>query len=98
MVSRGCIWNSLAVNGRYELRNPMTRPKSKFYFPRATLVIEIQRRCGIEGCGKRNHISLTRTQAIEYRGFNCTECESWNDDRLSGSEIPDSWNEADGIR
>ena len=73
----------------------MTKPKSKFYFPRTTLVIEIDRRC--TECGKRNHISLTKPEAIGYRGFNCSECESWNDDRLSPSEEPDSWNESDGI-
>ena len=74
----------------------MIRPKSKFYFPRKTLVIEIDRRCGADACGKRNHISLTRTEAIEYRGFDCTECETWNDDSLSPSEMPDSWHEANG--
>jgi hypothetical protein len=79
------------------MKQPMTKPKSKFYFPRTTLVIEIERRCGIDECRKRNHISLTKTQAIEYRGFNCSECESWNDDRLSRSETPDSWHDADGI-
>jgi hypothetical protein len=75
----------------------MTGSKSKLYFPRTTLVIEIERRCGIDECRKRNQISLTKAEAIEYRGFNCSECESWNDDRLSRSEIPDSWNEAGGI-
>jgi len=75
----------------------MTRPKSKFYFPRTTLVIEIERRCGADGCGKKNLIGLTRAQAIEYRGFNCSECETWNDDRLKGSEMPDSWPDANGI-
>jgi hypothetical protein len=75
----------------------MTHSKSRFYFPRTTLVIEIERRCAADGCGKRNHISLTRPQAIVYRGFNCSDCESWNDDRLSGSEMPDSWHEPNGI-
>ena len=77
---------------------PMTKPKSKFYFPRTTLVIEIDRRCGEDECRKRNHISLTRAEAIGYRGFNCAECESWNDDRLSPSEMPDAWHEADDSR
>ena len=75
----------------------VTRPKSKFYFPRTTLVVEIERRCRADGCGKRNHISLTKPEAIEYRGFNCSECESWSDDRLNQSEMPDSWNDLIGI-
>ena len=54
MVSRGCTWNSSAVNGRWQSNQipeppvfspaseeAMARPKSKFYFPRTTLVIEI---------------------------------------------------------
>jgi hypothetical protein len=36
---------------------------------------------------------LTKAEAIEYRGFNCSECETWNDDRLTQSEMPGSWNE-----
>jgi hypothetical protein len=60
-------------------------------------VIEIERRCAAAECGKRNHISLTKAEAIGYRGFNCSECESWNDDRLSRAEMPDSWTESDVI-
>ncbi len=71
----------------------MTKEKTEFYFPRDVLVIEIDRRCVAEECGARNHISLTRTEAIEYRGFNCAECERWNDDRLSESELPESWHD-----
>jgi hypothetical protein len=74
----------------------MTRPRSTFYFPRTTLVIEIDRRCAVADCRQRNSKGLTRTQAIEYRGFNCSECESWNDDRLSQPELPDSWNNLKG--
>jgi len=69
----------------------MTKPKSKFYFPRDVLVIEIDRRCGADECRARNQISLTKAEAIEYRGFNCSQCESWSDDRLHQSEIPESW-------
>ena len=75
----------------------MTKPKAKFYFPRETLVIEIHRRCGADECRKRNQIGLTKAEAIEYRGFHCSACEHWNDDRLSQVEMPDSWNEAKGI-
>jgi hypothetical protein len=39
---------------------------------------------------------LTKAEAFEYRGFNCAECERWNDDRLNQSEMPESWR-ADSI-
>ena len=67
--------------------------KTEFYFPRDVLVIEIDRRCAAEDCRARNQVSLTKLEAIEYRGFACSECEIWNDDRLTQSEMPDSWNE-----
>ena len=71
----------------------MAKEKSQFYFPRDVLVVEITRRCVDDECRARNEISLTKVEAIEYRGFNCSECEIWNDDRLTQSEMPDSWNE-----
>jgi hypothetical protein len=69
------------------------KKKPQFYFPREALVVEITRRCAAEDCRARNEISLTKVEAIEYRGFNCSECEIWNDDRLTQSEMPDSWHE-----
>jgi hypothetical protein len=72
----------------------MAKDRTSFHFPRQVLVIEIDRRCSTEECRARNQISLTKTEAIEYRGFNCAECERWNDDRLSQSEMPDSWHES----
>ncbi len=71
----------------------MTKPKTSFYFPREVLVVEIDRRCSADECHARNQISLTKPEAIQYRGFNCSECETWNDDRLTQSEMPDSWRE-----
>ena len=71
----------------------MTKKKIHLHFPRAVLVIEIDRRCRVDECRHRNQISLTRAKAIEYRGFNCSECEAWNDDRLTPAETPESWNE-----
>ena len=71
----------------------MAKEKSQFYFPRGVLVIEIDRRCASDECRARNQISLTRAEAIEYRGFNCTACEHWNEDRLNQSEMPESWHE-----
>jgi hypothetical protein len=75
------------------LRQRMAKSKSQFYFPREVLVIEIDRRCAADECRQRNQVSLTKAEAIEYRGFNCSECERWNDDRLNQSEMPDSWQE-----
>jgi hypothetical protein len=62
-----------------------------FHFPREPLLIEIERRCSFTGCSARNHIGLTKSEAIEYRGFDCSQCEEWNDDRLNPREIPDAW-------
>ena len=68
-----------------------TRRKLSFRFPRATLLIEIDRRCAFPDCEARNQIGLTKQEAIEYRGFDCFQCERWNEDRVSQSELPDSW-------
>jgi len=70
---------------------PQSKRKQSFYFPRTTLVVEIERRCAFTGCAARNHIGLTKQEAIEYRGFECFQCEQWNDDRLAQPELPDSW-------
>jgi hypothetical protein len=70
----------------------MAKIKTSLHFPREVLVIEIDRRCAADECRARNQISLTKPNAIQYRGFNCSECETWNDDRLTQSEMPDSWN------
>jgi hypothetical protein len=67
------------------------KPKRSFYFPRAVLVVGIERRCAFPDCGAGNHLSLTKSEAIEYRGFDCTECGSWNNDSLIPGELPDSW-------
>ena len=75
------------------VKGDMPKSKSQFYFPREVLVIEIDRRCAADDCNQRNQISLTKAEAIGYRGFNCSECERWNDDRLNQSEMPESWNE-----
>ena len=68
-----------------------TKQKQRFHFPRTTLLIEIEPRCGFSDCGARNQIGLTKQEAIEYRGFECFQCERWNDDRASASEFPASW-------
>lgn len=67
------------------------KSREKFYFPRTPLLVKIERRCGFSECTAGNQIGLTKQEAIEYRGFDCCQCERWNDDHLHRLEIPDSW-------
>lgn len=69
------------------------KPKQrvKFDFPREPLLIEIERRCLFADCAAKNQVGLTKSEAFEYRGFDCAHCEQWNDDRLNQNEIPGSW-------
>jgi hypothetical protein len=76
----------------------MTKAESRFYFPRTPLLVQIERRCAFADCGLRNQIGLTKAEAIEYRGFNCLQCERWNEDQLSRLETPDSWRADDDAR
>lgn len=69
----------------------MAPGKTKLFFPRKPLLIEIERRCAVANCRAINRIGLTKAEAIEYRGFECSQCERWNDDRLNPFELPDSW-------
>jgi len=73
------------------------QPKRKhvFDFPRTVLLIEIERRCSFPDCNAKKQVGLTKQEAIEYRGFECFQCEQWNDDRLKQSELPDSWTASD---
>src|SRR5438552_16672528 len=75
------------------LKNSMmkTERRQTFHFPRTPLLIEIERRCAFSDCGAKNQIGLTKDEAIEYRGFECSKCERWNHDRLNQFELPDSW-------
>jgi hypothetical protein len=68
-----------------------SKRKQNFHFPRTTLLVELERRCEFADCKARNLIGLTKQEAIEYRGFACLQCERWNEDRASQSELPDSW-------
>ena len=68
-----------------------SKPRQSFYFLRTPLLIEIERRCAFADCAARNQIGLTKQEAIEYRGFECFQCERLNDDRLNQLELPDSW-------
>jgi hypothetical protein len=65
--------------------------KQSFHFPRPALLVEIERRCAFRDCNAKNQIGLTKQEAIEYRGFECCQCERWNADRVKQSELPDSW-------
>jgi hypothetical protein len=65
--------------------------KSGITIHREVLLIEIERRCSVQDCNARNFIVLTKTEALEYNGFECSVCEQWNKDVLKKPEVPDSW-------
>ena len=67
------------------------RQRSRFHFPRETLLVEIERYCSFPDCRGRNLIGLTKSEAIEYRGFDCAKCERWNDDVADPAELPEPW-------
>jgi hypothetical protein len=69
---------------------PMKR-RVRLEFPRETLLVEIERYCAFPDCRWRNLIGLTKSEAIEYRGFDCAKCERWNDDTADPFELPESW-------
>ena len=60
---------------------------------REVLLIEIERRCAHPECNSRNFIGLTKQEALEYTGYECSECEQWNRDQLKQSEVPDWWDD-----
>jgi len=70
---------------------PQTKRKHKFHFPRTPLLVEIERRCAFADCGAKNQIGLTKQEAIEYRGFECFQCQHWNDDSLNPRDLPNQW-------
>ena len=61
-------------------------------FPRDVLLIEVERYCSFPDCRARNLLGLTKSEAIEYRGFDCVKCERWNDHALSADALPETWN------
>jgi len=67
---------------------------AQFNFPREVLLVEIERYCSFPDCATRNLIGLTKAEAIEYRGFDCTRCQRWNDDTIALSDLPVSWAES----
>jgi hypothetical protein len=71
----------------------MTGPsrKQRLHFPRETVLVEIERRCASPDCETRNQVGLTKAEAIEYRGFECSKCKRWNNDRVNELELPETW-------
>jgi len=100
MASRACIWNLSAANGRCDLHrfwddllmvDGRKKPAVRLHFPREVLLVEIERRCAFPDCEFRNRLSLTKAEAIEYRGFRCDRCDRWNDYAVTREELPSSW-------
>lgn len=60
---------------------------------RQVLLFEIERRCTFKDCNARNFLGLTKQEAREYTGFECSTCEKWNSDSLKLTDIPDWWDE-----
>ena len=67
--------------------------KSKVTFPRELLLIEVERWCGDHACNARTRVSLTKAEARDYTGFECSRCERWNEDALTERDIPEWWEE-----
>jgi hypothetical protein len=65
----------------------------RIVIPKSVLLVEIVRRCLFDECNGVNSIGMTKEEAIAYRGFECIHCESWNDDQLSETDIPEWWPE-----
>ena len=65
---------------------------------RQVLLFEIDRRCGFEDCNQRVLLGLTKSEALDYKGFECTSCERWNDDSLKQTDVPDWWDEIQANR
>jgi len=68
-------------------------PTPRVTIQRQILLFEIERRCSFVDCNARHFIGLTKDEALRYDGFDCTECERWNSDRLNRTDIPDWWDE-----
>lgn len=68
------------------------------FIPRDVLLIEIDRHCFFADCNARVMIGLTKQNALDYYGFECTDCKRWNDDRLSRKDVPDWWYEIERSR
>jgi hypothetical protein len=65
----------------------------RIVMPRELLLVEIERWCGDHACNARTRLSLTKAEARDYTGFECSRCERWNQDALSERDIPEWWEE-----
>jgi hypothetical protein len=62
-------------------------------FSRTVLLIEIERYCFFPDCKGKVTIGLTKQEAIDYVGFECTLCQRWNEDQLEKRDVPEWWSE-----
>ena len=71
----------------------MSSPKRRKSFAprRGLLLVEVARRC--RGCDARVRLGLTKDEALVYDGFECENCELWNEDVLAERDVPDWWGE-----
>jgi hypothetical protein len=60
---------------------------------REVLLFEIARRCSFADCNQRVSLGLTKAEAFEYRGYECSFCERWNEDTLEERDVPEWWDE-----
>src|SRR5919107_5041500 len=65
----------------------------KIVTPREVLLVEVERWCGDHACNARTRLSLTKAEARDYTGFECSRCERWNEDVLAERDIPEWWAE-----
>lgn len=65
----------------------------RIVIPRELLLVEVERWCGDHACNARTRISLTKAEARDYKGFECAQCERWNEDALTERDIPEWWGE-----
>ena len=65
---------------------------------RQVLLFELERRCTFADCNQRVWISLTKPEAQNYDGFECSFCERWNADSLTEKDVPDWWDELESTK
>jgi hypothetical protein len=68
-------------------------PIRRIIIKREVLLFEIERRCSFAECNQRVFMGLTKQEAQDYNGYECTFCERWNQDALKRTDIPDWWEE-----
>jgi len=65
----------------------------RIVIPRELLLVEVERWCGDHACNALTRLSLTKAEARDYTGFECSRCERWNEDALNQRDIPEWWEE-----